>query len=57
MAGHIHESRGVDKIGQTIIINAGEAKYNNYAIFDIKEKSGKNIPEIDVKLISQLKKS
>lgn len=57
VAGHIHESRGVDKIGQTIIINAGEAKYNNYAIFDIKEKSGKNIPEIDVKLISQLKKS
>ena len=57
VAGHIHESRGVDKIGQTIIVNAGEAKYGNYAVFDIKEKSGKDIPEIDVKLISQLKKS
>lgn len=57
MAGHIHESRGVDKIDQTIVVNAGEAKYSNYAIFDIKEKCGKKIPEIDVKLISQLKKS
>ncbi len=57
VAGHIHESRGVDKIYQTIVVNAGEAKYSNYAIFDIKEKFGKKIPEIDVKLISQLKKS
>ena len=53
VSGHIHESRGVDHIGQTIIVNAGEAKYNKYAIFDIKEKSGKKIPEIDVKLYSQ----
>ncbi len=57
MAGHIHESRGIDHIGQTIIVNAGEAKYGNHAIFDIKEKSGKYIPEIDVELLSQLKKS
>ncbi|MHA1474590.1 MAG: metallophosphoesterase family protein [Promethearchaeota archaeon] len=53
VAGHIHESRGVDNIGQTIIVNAGEAKYSNYAILDIKEKSSKKIPEIDVKLSSQ----
>jgi len=53
VAGHIHESPGIDNIDQTIIVNAGEAKYSNYAIFDIREKSGKKIPEIDVKLYSQ----
>ncbi len=53
MAGHIHESPGIDHINQTIIVNAGEAKYSNYAIFNIKEKMGNKIPEIDVKLYSQ----
>ncbi len=53
VAGHIHESRGIDHIDQTIIVNAGEAKYSNYAIFDIREKYGKKIPEIIVKLFSQ----
>ncbi|QEE15122.1 metallophosphoesterase [Promethearchaeum syntrophicum] len=53
VSGHIHESRAVDQIGQTIIVNAGEAKYNNYAIINIKEKPNKKLPEIDVKLYSQ----
>ena len=53
VAGHIHESRAVDHIDQTIIVNAGEAKYNNYAIIEIKEKPNKKIPEIEVKLYSQ----
>lgn len=53
VAGHIHESPGIDHIDQTIIVNAGEAKYSNYAIFNIKEKMGSKIPEIYVKLSSQ----
>ena len=53
VAGHIHESPGIDHINQTIIVNAGEAKYSNYAIFNIKEKMSSKIPEIDVKLYSQ----
>ena len=53
VAGHIHESPGIDHIDKTIIVNAGEAKYSNYAIFNIKEKMGSKIPEIDVILYSQ----
>lgn len=53
VSGHIHESRGIDHIDQTIIVNAGEAKYSNYAIFNIMEKKGSKLPEIDVKLYSQ----
>ncbi len=49
VSGHIHESPGIDKIGKTIIVNAGEAKYNHFAVFDIEE-AGKNEPKIEVKL-------
>ncbi len=30
--GHIHEAKGRDKIGRTVIINPGPARYGNYAI-------------------------
>ena len=33
--GHIHESKGIDLIGTTTCVNAGEAKAGNYAIINI----------------------
>ena len=35
VAGHIHESKGRDAIGQTVCVNAGEAKYGNYAVIEV----------------------
>lgn len=36
VAGHIHESIGKDKIGNTICVNAGEAKNGHYAMIRIE---------------------
>jgi hypothetical protein len=41
--GHIHEAKGIDRIGNTIIVNPGPARHNQCAIARIDE-------EIDVKL-------
>ena len=38
LCGHIHESRGVDNIGDTLIVNAGSIAEGNYALIDIKNK-------------------
>ncbi|MBS7634624.1 metallophosphoesterase family protein [Candidatus Bathyarchaeota archaeon] len=35
LCGHIHEAKGVDKIGETLIVNPGPSKQGNYAIIDI----------------------
>jgi Icc-related predicted phosphoesterase len=35
VAGHIHESIGIERIGRTMAINAGEAKYDHYAIIQV----------------------
>jgi hypothetical protein len=32
VCGHIHESRGVDRIGQTIVVNCGEGGKGHYAL-------------------------
>ncbi|MEX2682223.1 MAG: metallophosphoesterase [Candidatus Sigynarchaeota archaeon] len=39
VAGHIHESPGVDKIGATTCVNAGEARQGRYAIIRIEPES------------------
>ncbi|MHA1372192.1 MAG: metallophosphoesterase family protein, partial [Promethearchaeota archaeon] len=37
LSGHIHESPGIDKIGRSLLVNAGEGKYGRYAIIKIDE--------------------
>lgn len=37
VAGHIHESPGIDVIGKTICVNAGEAKYGKHALIVVDE--------------------
>ena len=37
VAGHIHESPGIDKIGPTICVNAGEAKYGKHAVIVVND--------------------
>jgi len=41
IAGHIHESQGKDKIGETSIINTGEANREQAVLIDLDEKKGK----------------
>ncbi|MBN2152017.1 MAG: metallophosphoesterase [Candidatus Lokiarchaeota archaeon] len=36
VAGHIHESPGVDKIGTTTCVNAGEARQGRYAVIRVE---------------------
>jgi Icc-related predicted phosphoesterase len=45
LCGHIHEGKGVDRIGDTIIVNPGPVRHGNCAITDLNDK-------IDVKLES-----
>ncbi|MCR5699368.1 MAG: metallophosphoesterase family protein [Treponemataceae bacterium] len=35
VTGHIHESRGVDKIGETVVVNPGALCEGNYAVAEI----------------------
>ncbi len=43
--GHVHEATGIDKIGNTLIVNPGPARHGRYALADFDEK-------IEVKLKS-----
>lgn len=36
--GHVHESRGIDQIGDTIVVNPGPARHGCYAIADFNRK-------------------
>jgi hypothetical protein len=36
--GHIHEAKGIDHIGETIIVNPGPARHDQCAIANIEEK-------------------
>jgi Icc-related predicted phosphoesterase len=45
LCGHIHEAKGVDRVGDTIIVNPGPVRHGNCAIADLNDK-------IDVKLES-----
>jgi len=38
--GHIHESPGVERVGDTIFVNAGPAKDGNAAIIDVEKDEG-----------------
>lgn len=35
--GHVHESPGIDQIGETVIVNCGPAKKGNYALAEISD--------------------
>jgi len=41
ISGHIHEARGVDKLGNTLIINPGPLFKGYYAILNIEDKNVK----------------
>lgn len=40
VCGHIHESRAIDKIGDTLILNPGESSKGYAGIVEINEKKG-----------------
>lgn len=44
LCGHIHEARGIDQIGDTIVVNPGPARRGNYAVVAIRGS------EVDVEL-------
>ena len=37
VSGHVHEARGVDKIGSTVLVNPGPTRSGNYASVDIEK--------------------
>jgi Icc-related predicted phosphoesterase len=41
ISGHIEESKGKDKIGKTIILNAGSSHHGDYVLIDLDENKGK----------------
>lgn len=41
ISGHIEESKGQDKIGKTMVINAGSTHHGDCALIDIDENKGK----------------
>lgn len=38
ITGHIHESRGIDQIGRTVMVNPGPLKWGYYALMDISNE-------------------
>ncbi len=36
--GHIHEARGIDRIGKTVIVNPGPARHSQCAVANLNEK-------------------
>jgi len=43
--GHIHEATGIDRIGNTIVVNSGSARHGKCAVADLNDR-------IEVKLLS-----
>lgn len=41
VCGHIHEGCGIDKIGETVVINPGSLAEGKYALAEILKKDGK----------------
>ena len=41
LCGHIHEGRGVEKIGETVVVNPGPLCEGKYAVMEV-EKSGES---------------
>ena len=50
LCGHIHESKAIDKIGETIILNPGESSQGYAGIVEIKEENGKS--KVSTKIIN-----
>ncbi len=48
ITGHIHEARGVDKIGDTRIVNPGPFKNGNYGVIEV---DGLQVKEIELKSV------
>jgi len=45
--GHIHEAKGIDRIGETVIVNPGPARHNQCVVANIENKG-----EIEIKFDS-----
>ncbi len=43
ICGHIHEAKGIDKIGKTVVVNPGEACKGSCALITIEESGSKQI--------------
>jgi uncharacterized protein len=43
VCGHIHEAKGIEKVGKTVVINPGEACKGSCALITIEESEGKQI--------------
>ena len=41
MTGHIHESAGIDKIGDSTVINPGALMEGKYALAELEKTDGK----------------
>jgi Icc-related predicted phosphoesterase len=49
VCGHVHEAQGTDKIGKTLVVNAGQLSDGNACLIKISDEDEK--PEIKVELI------
>jgi Icc-related predicted phosphoesterase len=43
VCGHIHEAKGIEKVGKTVVINPGEACKGSCALITMEESEGKPI--------------
>ncbi|MDI9394356.1 MAG: metallophosphoesterase [Euryarchaeota archaeon] len=43
ICGHIHEAKGVEKVGKTVVLNPGEASKGSSALVSIEETENKSI--------------
>jgi len=37
LCGHVHESRGTDRVGETLVVNPGPLMWGYYAVIDLEE--------------------
>jgi Icc-related predicted phosphoesterase len=43
VCGHIHEAKGLEKVGKTVVLNPGEASKGSCALVHLDEPEGKPI--------------
>jgi len=39
LCGHVHEARGIDKLGETVLVNPGPLSWGLYAVIDVERMS------------------
>ena len=39
LTGHIHESNGIETIGETLVVNPGAGGHGRYAVIEIQGRS------------------